>query len=331
MYVYTIYVCFSSGQNWTGTPYPQITCSKLWVTCDVCDHVRAMAWSTIAQAGYGGFDAFRGVGPPPFPPPPPPPVAPPERINLQVLCLTGEGLTLRLSPATLGSEVRREVAQRFPAKRGAQLVLHKGTEPLRLDTMLQQQSIVVDGELSCTYVPTNVYCAWRSAKGLSAPEFALEGVTRIENAPSLQLQRLPRTLQILTISGGSISNLHQVIFPENLENLTFGAQFNQSLFGVTLPGSLKSLTFGEHFNQGLVGVTLPSGIQNLSFGEQFNQGLEGVTLPGNLRNLTFGDRFSQPLERVTLPSTLESLVFWNYFRPEPGWSDVARKHSACGL
>ena len=173
----------------------------------------AMAWSTIAQAGYGGFDAFRGVGPPPFPPPPPPPVAPPERINLQVLCLTGEGLTLRLSPATLGSEVRREVAQRFPAKRGAQLVLHKGTEPLRLDTMLQQQSIVVDGELSCTSVPTNVYCAWRSAKGLSAPEFALEGVTRI-SCSAISSVAAPPTLQILTISG-SISNLHQVIFPES--------------------------------------------------------------------------------------------------------------------
>ena len=124
-------------------------------TCDRVACTSAMACRELAEGWVNHLRLLLKVGQSPK--------APAERINLQVLCLTGEGLTLRLSPATLGSEVRREVAQRFPAKRGAQLVLHKGTEPLRFDTMLQQQSIVVDGELSCTSVPTNVYCAWRSA------------------------------------------------------------------------------------------------------------------------------------------------------------------------
>ena len=144
--------------------------------------------------------------------------------------------------------------------------------------------------LSCTYIPIDVYTAWRHACELPncEGEFALEGVTHLE---------------------GTTHGEYLHYLPCSLASMTFGHGFNQSLERVTLPSSLQSLSFGNGFDQKLQRVTLPSSLQSLSFGSCFKQSLEGVTLPSSLQSLSFGNGFDQSLERVTLPSSLQSLSF----------------------
>lgn len=165
-----------------------------------------------------------------------------DLIDLHVLCVNGEGCSLSLSPSTLGLEVRTMVSEQLPKKKGAKLVLYHLASPLMLQQTLQEQGIEgKTARLSCTYVPTDLYAAWRYLQGFQVPEphLVLDGVTQIGGCtyvPSL------RSL------------------PESLKSLTFGCTFNQSLDGVTLPSNLQSLTFGRDFNQSLDRVTLPSGL-----------------------------------------------------------------------
>ena len=188
-----------------------------------------------------------------------------DEVELQVLCLTGEGITFSVSRSMLGSDLRRLVSEKLPCKPGAKLVVHHVNGQLKLDENLSQQGMVgKSATLSCTYIPTNVYAAWLYVCGDATEllncerEFALEGVTHLEAA-------------------------------------THGEYLHH------LPRSLASITFGRDFNQSLEQVMLPSSLQSLSFGGGFNQSLERVTLPSNLKGLSFGYRFNQDLERVTLP------------------------------
>ena len=219
-----------------------------------------------------------------------------DEVDLQVLCLTGEGVTLSVPCSMLGYELHRLVSEKLPRKPGPKLAMHHVNAKLTLNQTLAGQRIVgTSAMLSCTYTPTNVYTAWRYVCGLptSEGEFALEGVTQLE-----------------ATTGGEY--LHYL--PRSLAKLTFGENFNQSLERVTLPSSLQSLSFCHDFNQSLERVILPSSLRSLSFGNVFNQSLEQVTLPSSLQSLTFGYRFNQSLERVTLPSSLQSLSLGNDFK-----------------
>eukprot|EP00435_Cladocopium_sp_Y103_P033618 s2736_g8.t1 len=170
--------------------------------------------------------------------------------------------------------------------------------------------------LSCTYIPTYLYDAWRAVQGLpvSQNEIALQGVTWISGATTMKyLRHLPESLEHLTFGSGFSQSLARVTLPSSLRTLTFGYSFDQSLEGVTLPRSLETLTLGSRFNKSLEGVPLPSSLETLTFGSRFNQSLEGVTLPGSLQTLTFGSGFDQSLERVTLPSSLQTLTFGDTF------------------
>ena len=60
--------------------------------------------------------------------------------------------------------------------------------------------------LSCTYVPTDFYAVWCTVKRLpvSLNEFALQGVTRIAGANTIQyLHPLPESLEHLTFKSGT--------------------------------------------------------------------------------------------------------------------------------
>ena len=194
-------------------------------------------------------------------------------VDLQVLCMTGEGLTLNFHHSTLGQEVHRIVSQKLPCKRGAKLALHHMESRLILHKTLHEQGITSAATLSCTRLPTNVYDALCCVRGKgNADETAMQGVSELEFAPA----------------GEYLCHL-----PQTLASLTFDHHFNQSLEHVTLPIGLQSLTFGVCFSQSLERVTLPSGLQSLTFGAEFNQGLERVSLPNSLQNLTFGECFNQ--------------------------------------
>ena len=172
-----------------------------------------------------------------------------DEVDLQVLCLTGEGVTLSVPCSMLGYELRRLVSEKLPCKPGAKLAVHHVNRKLALEETLGEQGIVgKSAMLSCTYIPTNVYTAWCYVCGLPTAEreFALEGLTK-------------------------------------LEGLTYG------VFLHNLPCSLASLSFGNMFNQSLERVTLPSSLQSLSFGFKFNQSLERVTLPSSLRSFSAYD------------------------------------------
>ena len=165
-----------------------------------------------------------------------------DEVDLEVLCLTGEGVTLGVPCSMLGYELRRLVSEKLPCKPGAKLAMHHVNTKLTLNQTLAEQGIVgKSAVLSCTYIPTNVYTAWCCVRGLptSEREVALEGVTQLEGATEGEC-------------------LHYL--PCSLAKLTFGHKINQSLERVTLPSSLQSLSFGESFNQSLQRVTLPSSL-----------------------------------------------------------------------
>ena len=154
-----------------------------------------------------------------------------DEVDLQVLCLTGEGVTLSVPCSMLGYELRRLVSEKLPCKPGAKLAMHHVNTKLTLNQTLAEQGIVgKSAMLSCTYIPTNVHTAWCFVCGLpiSEREVALEGVTQLEAA-----------------TGGEY--LHYL--PRSLQSLSFGETFNQSLERVTLPSSLQSLSFGCKFDQ----------------------------------------------------------------------------------
>ena len=48
----------------------------------------------------------------------------PDEVELQALCLTGEGVTLGASRSMLGSDLRRLVSEKLSCKPGAKLVMH---------------------------------------------------------------------------------------------------------------------------------------------------------------------------------------------------------------
>ena len=113
---------------------------------------------------------------------------------------------MQLSACT-GLEVYRMVSKQLPRKKGARLSLYHLDSPLILHKELQSQGIVGKAAtLSCTYVPTDLYAAWRAVQGLpvSQRELALEGVTRIAGAETKEhLHHLPESLEHLTF-GGSV-------------------------------------------------------------------------------------------------------------------------------
>ena len=83
-----------------------------------------------------------------------------DEVDLQMLCLTGEGVTLSAPRSMLGYELHRLVSEKLPFKPGAKLAVHHANTMLALNQTLAEQGIVGKSAiLSCTYIPTNVYTA----------------------------------------------------------------------------------------------------------------------------------------------------------------------------
>ena len=125
-----------------------------------------------------------------------------EAIEIQVLCLNGEGCNFPVSGSTRGHEVRQMVLQRLPSKKGRRCgALYHQNSPLLLHQTLQEQGIIGKTvTLSCTFVPTDLHAAFCYINGLqvSAGECALDGVTKLEGVSSdVYLQHLPQSLKTL--------------------------------------------------------------------------------------------------------------------------------------
>lgn len=237
-------------------------------------------------------------------------------MDLHVLCLTGEGVKLRVSSCALGCDVRRLVCEHLPYKAGGKRSLHHDESQLSLDKTLQEQGIVGKvATLSCTFSSTDTYAAWRFVRGVAGEnDFeALDGVTELADADRLTcLNYLPQSLVTLTLGGHFNESLEHVL-PRNLQELSLGDQFNTSLQHVAFPCSLRILTFGSNFNQSLKHVVWPKSLEKLTFGQKFNQRLQGVTWPNALQYLIFGDDFDQSLEGFVWPSGLLSLTLGDKF------------------
>ena len=92
-------------------------------------------------------------------------------VDLQVLCLTGEGVALSVPRSMLGYDLRRLMSEKLPCKPGAKLAVHHVIGKLALDQTLGEQGIAgKSAMLSCTYIPTNVYTAWCYVCGLPTCE-----------------------------------------------------------------------------------------------------------------------------------------------------------------
>ena len=104
-----------------------------------------------------------------------------DEVDLQMLCLTGEGVTLSVLRSMLGY-LCRLVSQKLPCKPGAKLAVHHMNAKLTLDQTLEQGIVGESAMLSCTYMPTNLYKAWRYACGPPTGEraLAIEGETQLE-------------------------------------------------------------------------------------------------------------------------------------------------------
>ena len=249
---------------------------------------------------------------------------PGDVMDLQVLCLSGEGVTLTIPASMAGKDLHRMVSEQLPFKPGAKIYLHHMETSLKLHQSLQQQGISMSSAtLSCTYMPTDLLAAWRFVNGEKTEEMwtVLEGITQIADATEVlnfsedsYLYYLPKHLDGLTLGRGYYDiGIPGLLLPSSLKHLTLAEQFNQSLDLITLPTSLQSLTLVGMFNQSLENVTLPNSLQSLTLGGMFNQSLDDTTLPICLKSLVFGDWFNQSLEGVTFPTTLEHLTFGRDF------------------
>ena len=222
-----------------------------------------------------------------------------DEVNLQMRCLTGEGVTLSVPRSMLVYDLRRLVSQKIPCKPGAKLTVHHVNGKLTLDQTLGEHGIVGKSVmLSRTYVPTNVYTAWRYPCGLQTCEraLAIEGVAQLELVTGGEyLHHLPRSLARLTFLRFLQPKPRAGDFAIESSKPKPGAS------DLALPSSLQSLSFGRDFTER---VTLPSNLQSSSFSNQFNQSLERVSLPSSLQCLSFGWNFNQSLERVSLPSMI---------------------------
>lgn len=113
-------------------------------------------------------------------------------------------MTLEVPSSVLGQEVRKMAAKHMPCKAGAKLILHIASSglPLKLEKTLQEERLGTNGEivtLSCTFVATDVYDAWRCIGGMDVD----------------CLKHLPGNLKHL-----GCSNKFQS-FQSNLENVTW--------------------------------------------------------------------------------------------------------------
>ena len=62
-----------------------------------------------------------------------------DEVDLQVLCLTGEAVTLSAPGSMLGYDLRRLVSEKLPCKPGAKLAVHPVNQQLTLDQNLGEQ------------------------------------------------------------------------------------------------------------------------------------------------------------------------------------------------
>ena len=117
-----------------------------------------------------------------------------DDVELSVVYLNGEECKLSISSSTLGREVQQIVSRQLPSRKGRKTTMQHGKSRLILGQTLQEQGVVGEAAtLSCTFVPTDVYSAWRYIQGLPVPEgeLSLEGVTRIAGISSRELLQLP--------------------------------------------------------------------------------------------------------------------------------------------
>ena len=100
------------------------------------------------------------------------PAACSDVIDLHVLCMNGDGCTLAISPGALGREVRQLVLQHLGGKKGRQPALHYNASPLMPGQTLQEQGISQDATLTCTFVPTDLFAAYRDLVGCAENIFS---------------------------------------------------------------------------------------------------------------------------------------------------------------
>ena len=174
-----------------------------------------------------------------------------ELLDVQVFSLEGARCHLQLTFNALGADLQRQVSEKMHAKKGARLVLCHNASPLILGKTLREQGVAAGlSTLSCTYVATDLYSAWKClrASPVSGEHAPLDGLSQI---------------------AGCMSVLNITQFPKTLLILTFDDAFNQSLNDVTLPSSLQSLTFGAAFDQNIQSIVWPTHLQNLNFWRNF--------------------------------------------------------------
>ena len=210
-------------------------------------------------------------------------------IELEVLSISGECiLTLNVAKSMLGRELWMTILDKVPSRPGLQLVVSH-TSRLVLHESLQQQGLGSQrAQVWATYMPVNLFAAWRFAKGYSVEdeEFSLNGLTEVngvDETTSALLHNLPKSLRSLTFSHGFNQGLHHVRLPTRPSKFDFGENFNQSLDNLAWPAGLQTLTFGTYFNQSADNVTWPAGLQSLTFGHCFDQNLDNVTWPAGLQ------------------------------------------------
>ena len=306
-------------------------CSSLFCECNKCIITGRRMCSNVDASGYadvrGGPGSGNSNGS--------------DAIDLRVLCLNGEGLTLKCLPSTLGREVRQLVVDQLPPKAGAKIILHSVDSELTLNKTLQQQGIMGEmATLSCTFVPTNVHAAWRFIHGLATEDedYSLEGVTTLSHLHNSGVRHVPKSLQKLMLS--SNSQIKDLDLPCSLESLSVWGTFVR-LQNLNLPVQLRelSLCFKPDFSDKMIDfskilaqvplqhltlsggcirnlnlkcATFPPTLETLVLGD-FYGSLKSVNFPATLRSLTVGDEFNHSLHGVNLPASLRNLKFGRAF------------------
>ena len=100
-----------------------------------------------------------------------------DEVYLEVLCLTGEGVTLSVPRSILGYDLSRLVSEKLPWKPGAKLAMHHVNRKLNLDQTLREQGIVEKSAVLSFALICQQICIQHGVMSLSSQlvrEFALE-------------------------------------------------------------------------------------------------------------------------------------------------------------
>jgi hypothetical protein len=125
------------------------------------------------------------------------------------------------------------------------------------------------------------------------------------------LEKLPKSLTHLNLSGDFNQEIKKNILPKSLTHLILGDNFNQEIKEGVLPNSLKYLSFGYKYNKKININVLPKSLIQLKFDFEceFKYEIKPNVLPNSLKYLILNGDYNYKIIKNVLPQSLTHFTF----------------------